>query len=74
MRPLSFIQLCDILHLIREISPRRRRRQWLAIFVILFNGFVNYLAKLDEHLLLIIAMTTAIEKTWGTSHVAVVLI
>jgi hypothetical protein len=65
-------RLRDVLHLVREVPPRRRRRQLLAILAVQSDNLVHDPAQLHEHFQLVVSVAPSIQQTWGTAHVALV--
>jgi len=59
--------LRDVLHFIREVPPRRRRRQRLAILAEESDHFIHDPAQLREDIQLVVSMAPSVEQTWGTA-------
>jgi len=62
------------LHFIGEVVAGRGGRKGFAVATIKVQGLFDNFAKLGVHCFLIVALTTALQQAWSTSHVALLFV
>jgi hypothetical protein len=63
-----------MLHLVGEISARRRGWQGSPFLTVKIDGVVDDSAQLVEHASLIVSVTASIDQAWRTADIAVILV
>ena len=72
--PAYLARLCDVLHLVREVTARRWRGKSLSILAIERNGFLYGVAQLLKDSLFISAVAPAINQTRTTADKTLVFL
>jgi hypothetical protein len=73
-RARSTRKLCDVLHLVGEVSPRCRRRQWPALAAVQLDGVFDNSTQFIKYDLLVVTVTASVDQARRTANIAMVVV